>query len=123
MHYHDKQTPYTAATHYEAEDGQLRNFTHVDHDRKTTISVPGDGTNPQVEIDRYRSLLVEKILAIPAVYCNMLFVDYTLRGEKAAGTVKWNATMLEDKGVPLTQLQDIYTLASNMQDLSARTGH
>lgn len=38
---HDKKSDYyTGATHYEDMDGQLKNFTYVDHDVKTSIGGP-----------------------------------------------------------------------------------
>jgi hypothetical protein len=122
MHYLDQKTAHTSAQHYRDLDGNMRNFTVVDHDPKTKISVPSnEGVDLKKALEDYREETIQKILAAPAVYCPMIFADYTIRGEQAGGQIIWNEPMLRNQGVPLNQLTDIYTLLSNTLDSRPKT--
>ena len=107
---------HTSPQNYKDLDGNMRTFTHVDHDQKTTISVPmGEKIDFNEEKKKYRSRLVEKILSIEAVHCPMILRDFTQTTvtENGLGKIGWNQTMLNDAGVPTDRLQDLWTLASN----------
>lgn len=93
-------------------DGMSKQFTIIDHDKKTTIS---SGTLDKVDKDwstKYRALLIKRIAEISPSICPEPFQDYTVRGEGKA-TITWNTDMLIDKGVPLNQLRDLCVLLEN----------
>lgn len=123
MHYHDGNTAHTSAQNYRDLNGHMKTFTVVDHDPKTKISVPTGG-NPTEELEQSREALIQKILNIPAVYAAHPHWNFTIRGEEAeaAGGVSWHENMLRDKGTPFILLSDIYTLASNLQNLPSGRG-
>jgi hypothetical protein len=114
---HDKKSDhYTSAQHYKDLDGNMRSFTFVDHDKKTKINTIMDTNKDQVarDLQDYRESLIEKILNLPVTACPSIFDDFKTRGNDA---LIWNEAMVRDKGVPLKQLMDIYTLISNKVEL------
>lgn len=110
-----KSDYYTSSQGYTDDDNQLRNFTFIDHDRKTTVV--GEVTKEEIsqakkELLDYREKTLESILAISASYCPQPFTDFLIRGE-GHEVISWNETMLRDSGVPLNRLRDLQTLLNN----------
>lgn len=93
-------------------DGMSKQFTVIDHDKKTTIS---SGKSEKVDKEwapKYRALLIKRINDLPASICPEPFQDYTVRGEGKV-TIMWNTDMLLDNGVPINQLRDLCVLLEN----------
>jgi hypothetical protein len=107
---------YTSAEAYTDLDGQSRQFTFIDHDKKSKISALKQTEEEIQEIknslNNYRSDLVKRILEIPASLCPYEFVDFTIRGE-AMDKIEWNKKMLEDEGFPLNNLRFLCTIVEN----------
>lgn len=105
-------------------DGMSKQFTYVDHDKKTTISasVSEEGQNETYDefFIKYRASLIRRITDMPASICPEIFSDYTLRGE-GRNTIQWNTDMLLDAGVPLKQLRDICVILENKAELMRLT--
>ncbi len=107
---------YTSAEAYTDLDGQSRQFTFIDHDKKSKISALKQTEEEVQEIknslNNYRTNLVNRILEIPASLCPFEFVDFTIRGE-AMDKIEWNKKMLEDEGFPLSNLMSLCTILEN----------
>lgn len=107
---------YTSAQAYTDLDGQSRQFTFIDHDKKSKISALKQTEEEVQEIknslNSYRLDLVKRILEIPASLCPFEFVDFTVRGE-AMDKIEWNKKMLEDEGLPLNNLRFLCTILEN----------
>jgi len=93
-------------------DGMRRQFTVIDHDKKTTIAAKATTEEELAAIKKqlgdYRFDLMKRITAISASLCPPVFVDFTIRGD--IDFVTWNTDMLLDAGVPVSQLRDLCTL-------------
>ena len=99
-------------------DGMSRQFTYVDHDKKTKISAK---VTTQEEVDEakkqlgeYRFDLIKRITAIHASLCPTIFSDYVVKGD--VDQITWNTDMLLDAGVPLNQLRDLCTLLEKIAE-------
>lgn len=103
---------------YRDLDGNHRNFTVIDHDKKTKINTSLGSNMEQLEkdIQESRVILQNKILALPASACSVVFDDFRTRSEDGKA-ILWNETMIKDPSIPLTQLMDIYTLTSNKVEM------
>lgn len=94
-------------------DGMTKQFTVIDHDKKTTIS-----KNIQEKEDftsffsEYRKQLIDRILNVPASLCPEPFFDYTIRGE-GVKTITWNNHMLKDEGSSIKTLRDLCIILEN----------
>lgn len=92
-------------------DGMSKQFTYVDHDKKTKVSTqsgePEDGWDVS-----YREKLLERIFSMPASICPELFSDFTIRGE-AKKTIEWDRNMLSDSGMPSSRLRELAVLLEN----------
>lgn len=95
---------------YTDMDGMSKQFTYIDHDKKTTILMK-KGEYDKDWQSQYRANLIERITDLPASICCPVFVDYTLRGDREV--IQWNMDMLLDNGVPLNQLRDLCVLTEN----------
>ncbi len=99
-------------------DGMRKQFSYVDHDKKTKIST----SSPEEKVDyekffkEYRASLIRRITDIPASLCHMWFQDFTVRGEGAT-VITWNTDMLLDAGVPLKVLTDLCVTLENKAEL------
>lgn len=91
-------------------DGMSKQFTYVDHDKKTTISL-NSGKSESVETG-YREQLVTRVLDQPASICPEIFSDFTIRGE-GKSHIEWDKNMLTNKGLPILRLQEMVTLLEN----------
>ena len=103
---------HTSAEVYRDIDGNMRKFDFIDHDPKTSIATSGPADKDYMVT--YRKSLIDKITNVSASLCPGIFMSYTLRGE--AG-IRWNITMLQDNGIPIERLQDIWNMMSNKMDL------
>lgn len=63
----------------------------------------------------YRKKLLDRIDAIPAVYCPDIFMDFTIRGD--VNKVLWNKKMMEDEGFPLERFRELVNLAENRMNM------
>lgn len=107
---------------YTDMDGMSRQFTVIDHDKKTKIAAKviteEELDNIKKSLGEYRAELIRRIVGVPAGLCPFMFNDYTIRGEENK-TIEWNTDMLLDAGVPINQLRDICLFAekaANIQD-------
>lgn len=96
-------------------DGMTKQFTYVDHDKKTTISFLTDNKELWSE-PKYRENLIQRILEHSASICPEIFTDFTLRGEGKKG-IEWNTDMLIDNGVPSQRLRELATMLENRDEL------
>lgn len=90
-------------------DGMTKQFTMIDHDKKTTIHFMSE--EKLFDMKEYRNELIGRILDLPASICPEVFSDYTKRGDTPV--ITWNTSMLEDNGVPISQLRDLCVLVEN----------
>lgn len=100
-------------------DGQSKQFTYIDHDKKTKIGT-GKLTEEEIktiqeEIKNSRNLLITTILSYPPSLCPFEFVDFTVRGDKEI--IRWNETMVRDAGLDLMKLMTLKTLLENRAEL------
>lgn len=113
MHYKDKQSQYVPPSSYDDLEGNVKNFTEIDYDKKQTISV--NLTNVDTDWEPiYRKQLIARIFEYAAVFCPIHLIDYTLRGE-AQTNITWNQTLLEDPGISVWRLRDLSVLLENRQ--------
>ncbi len=97
---------------YTDQDGMSRQFTYVDHDKKTTISINQDNTDYELFFKQYRAELIKRIASISASLCHEWFVEFTVVNQEKS-ILEWNMDMLLDNGVPLSTLRDICTVMEN----------
>lgn len=100
---------------YTDNDGMSKQFTYVDHDKKTTIGVPNSPVDKNWLQD-YRLNLKERILDQPASICPEYYSDFTIRGEGKTH-IEWNTKMLSDNGVPLDRLRTLCVQLENKAEL------
>lgn len=104
-------------------NGQSKQFTYVDHDPKTKISTTNMSTQEKEtiksELATYRASLITKISVSPPSLCPNLFEKFTLRGDREA--IEWDVTALNDAGVPLQTLSDLWTLLSKRVEAAQYT--
>lgn len=104
---------------YTDMDGMSRQFTIIDHDKKTKIATKPLSEEELVEAKKqlgdYRFDLIKRITAISASLCPSIFTDYTVRGD--IDMVGWNTDMLLDAGIPLNQLRDLCLLVEKRAEI------
>lgn len=107
---------YTSAESYSDLDGLSKQFTFVDHDKKSRISALNQTEEEKAQVKEnlssYRTTLVDRVVSIPASLCPFEFVDFTIRGE-AMEKIEWNRQMLEDEGLPLNNLMALCNILEN----------
>ena len=104
-------------------DGQSRQFTYIDHDKKTKISTstPNEDPNWYMEfLKTHRASVIKQITSLPPSICPEIFSDYTLRGD-SRDQIEWNVDMLLDAGIPMKQLEDILRLTENKLEMMRLT--
>lgn len=101
-------------------DGMSKQFTYVDHDKKTKIATSSEKMDFTAFFAEYRANLIKRITDIPASLCHELFQDFTIRGENSS-KIEWNTDMLLDAGVPLKLLTDLCTVLENTVELRGLT--
>ena len=107
---------------YTDNDGMSKQFTVIDHDKKTKIS-----TGKQEKEDftaffiQYRKELINRILDIPASLCPIEYQDFTVRGDQAT-IVTWNQKMITDKGFDTWRLRNLAVILENRSELMGLTG-
>ena len=72
MHYQDKTPMYNAKDAYKDIDGNMKQFTHIDHDVKTKIGIDpplsdSEKKTLQESVKNSTELQIQAILALPAV--------------------------------------------------------
>ena len=92
-------------------DGNRKQFTYIDHDKKPKISLNLPTTGKYSEED-YRKYLQDRILAVSASYCPVEFSDFIKRGADQVA-LGWNEAMLQDKGISTNMLRDLVTILEN----------
>lgn len=111
-----KSDHYTSASTYRDLDGNMKNFTFIDHDKKSKASgyVPTDETKEDVKqaLRDAREEYITRILSYSASFCPTQEQMFTNRGE-AKKTIEWNEDALRNQGVPLDRLIRICTLVEN----------
>jgi len=102
---------------YTDNDGQTKQFTYIDHDKKTTISAAVSKKEDFTSFfKQYREELIERIIHVPAVYCPMEYQDFTnSRGENVT-TITWNTQMLSDEGLQISRLRGLAVMLENKAD-------
>ena len=90
-------------------NGMTKQFTVVDHDKKPKIHFTSE--SEPFNMEEYRKLLVQRITDLPASICPDIFHDFTIRGDNPV--ILWNEKMLNDNGVPISQLRDLCVLCEN----------
>lgn len=105
-----KSDHYTSAKGYTDLDGQSRQFTFIDHDKKTKIS-GFTKSDEDFSLKDYRNQLLKRITDIPASLCPEPFNSFVLVGDKSV--IEWNADMLMDAGVSIDRLSELTRLLEN----------
>jgi hypothetical protein len=121
----DKAKHYTSAQTYKDDDGNMKNFTFIDHTVKTTI-----GGSPKLnqdeldEISNQRKLhkeeLCNRIFAISASLCPMDFDDFVIRGE-GHSKIEWNKPMIIDEGMDPIKRMFLCNILENRMDMTKKT--
>lgn len=116
---------YTSAQTYRDDDGNMKNFTMIDHSVKTTIG--GSPKLNQEELDEislqrklHRTELCNRILSIPASLCPLDFEDFTLRGE-GFSKIEWNESMITDEGMDPIKRQFLCNILDNRMEVTKKT--
>jgi len=104
---------HTAPQNYQDVDG-MKTFTVIDHDVKSKmygkVSMKIDEYNEFLK--QYRKELIERILAIPAVFCPEPFQSFVIRNADSP-TIQWNEVMLRDEGVTQDNLRNLCIMLEN----------
>lgn len=111
MRYQPKRDQYVTPSHFDDMEGNVRPFTHIDHDVKTLVGLDTESP-PENWRQIQRKDLQERILGQPAVYCPLEFQDYTVRGEDVQ-VVSWNEKMIKDQGFEIHKLRDLTIILEN----------
>lgn len=100
-------------------NGMSKQFTYIDHDKKSKMSkyIKTDSDQLFDDMKKYKDELINNILAVPAVFAHTTHYDYTTRVEDV---ILWNDKMIKDEGISIDRLMDIYTLSSKRQDFHKR---
>jgi hypothetical protein len=101
MHYQTGNTPPTHS-HYDNLDGNIKNFTHIDHDKKLKVAVGGKESleDLQESLRQYKQDNIERILLLPA-YAILVgqaperYEEFVIRDLKS-GEIKWNETVVRN---------------------------
>ncbi len=101
-------------------DGLTKQFTYVDHDKKTKVSMHTHAETEAWSESKYRDSLISRILEQPASICPDPFQDFTIRGE-GKNHVTWNTDMIIDKGMPSHRLRELATLLENRAEYMGLT--
>jgi len=105
-------------------DGLSRQFTYIDHDKKSKMSKSSTTEEEIVSIKEqqktYRKELQERILAIPASLCPDWYHSFTIRGANTT-QVKWNEEMIRDEGVDTERLRTLTIMLENRVELHRLT--
>lgn len=123
---HDKKSDHVGnhGGAYVDNDGMSKQFTYVDHDVKTKISTTvmsdREKTKLKDELASYRTGLILKITISPPSLCPEIFQDFTLRGQ-GKEKIEWNEKMLQDPGLPMQKLVDMWTLLSKRIEIASQT--
>ena len=86
---------YEPPANYDDMEGNVRQFTYVDHDIKPKISLNVNTSESDANLLSYRKEVIKEILALPAVSVGHR-VDYQYLIERGEGGIKWNTKAVED---------------------------
>jgi hypothetical protein len=121
----DKAKHYTSAQTYKDDDGNMKNFTFIDHTVKTTIG--GSPKLNQAELDEismqrklHKEELCNRIFAISASMCPMDFDDFVIRGE-GHSKISWNQPMITDEGMDPIKRMFLCNILENRMDMTKKT--
>lgn len=121
----EKAKHYTSAQTYRDEDGNMKNFTMIDHSPKTTIG--GSLKLNQEELDnislqrkKHKEDVCKRIFNIPASLCPSDYHDFIIRGENEQ-IIKWNTAMIIDEGMDLTKRIFLCNILENRMELTKKT--
>lgn len=97
---------------YSDMDGNVKQFTYVDHDPKPTASayIAEDKEKIIQKLKDYRDRLVDRIIEVDPEHSADVHQDYVRRGTQG---IEWDELMLRDGGMTLDRLRDVYILAEN----------
>lgn len=96
---------------YRDLEGNIKHFTHIDHDPKIRVSYSKDNGD-KWDPEEYRNELIERILEHSAVFCPEPFFQFTKRGENVV-TITWREDMLRDHGCMTENLRDLAVMLEN----------
>lgn len=121
----EKAKHYTSAQTYKDDDGNMKNFTFIDHTVKTTIG--GSPKLNQAELDNismqrklHKEELCNRIFAISASMCPMDFDDFVIRGE-GHSKISWNQPMITDEGMDPIKRMFLCNILENRMDMTKKT--
>lgn len=114
MHLGNKENYLNTADAYKDIDGNMKQFTHIDHDVKTNISpyIGGDINDIREELRLYRLDKINEILNISASLCPIEFIDYVVKGEGKT-KIEWNKVMINDPGFNMDRVVQLWTILEN----------
>jgi hypothetical protein len=117
-----KKDYYTSAEAYRDDDGNMKQFTFIDHDVKTKIATGEKYDMEEIKNQRiqYRKDLVEEVLGLSASLCPLEYTDFILRGEDYT-KVTWNEAMIRDEGLDLIKLVFLKNILSNRMEQVTKT--
>lgn len=99
---------------YKAADGNMKTFNVIDYSAKTKISISSESDTDENWQINYRNSLIESIYKYHPMLRPIEFYDYVIQGE-GISELKWNPKMIEDKGISLMQLRNLYILLENTE--------
>jgi len=112
MRYQPKRDQFVTPNTYDDMNGHVKTFTHVDHDVKTSVSLPNGDFDPDWQ-SKWRADVFERITAIPAAFCPEPFWDFTIRGDTVS-KVEWDQVMLKDEGLDWLKLRSLIAWLTNI---------
>jgi hypothetical protein len=99
---------------YIDNEGMSRQFTYIDHDPKTKVSVIDIDYNKNWEKE-YRTELIDRILSSSPVLAAESHQEFIQRGESG---IKWIEVMLRDQGTSIWVLRDIAVILENRSEFT-----
>lgn len=104
MHIGKKENYLNTADAYKDMDGNMKQFTHIDHDVKTKISRNTTGESTRDAVNNYIKETKEEILSMPAVSVSEHETfHYLIIRDLTEKLIKWNKEAVND-------ISDFYTL-------------
>lgn len=93
-----KKDYYTSATHYKDEDGNMKNFTFIDHDIKTSIGVLIEGEDNkrarEAWMTKYKEESIAEILVMPPISCPAHVIDTYIIRDVEQNKLRWNEELV-----------------------------
>lgn len=92
---------------YTDADGMSRQFTYVDHDKKSKMTITTskeDISEAKRQLKEFRDDTVKAILSLPPSAVPELFHIFTIRGKDG---IRWDENMVKDPSIDIWKLRTL----------------